>query len=159
MGNKLAAAVTSAFPEAYRAVMPTTARFEGAAVRVQYNGIVYTAEDYSQAAPGIRVGDQCPNFTAVLFKKYTEIPGRSGRGRIYVGCVAEDVTDGSGLASGTLDLFAALENVFRATLETTDGSWTPAVFSPKSGALHLVSAVVAQKPLVTQRRRKFRPPL
>lgn len=91
---------------------------------------------------GTLTGDSCPDYVAAVMARHTTRPGPSGRGRIFVPCVAEINTDTSRLTDGGQTALGALRDIFDDVLSVTTAGdfpetteFTPALYSRAAGGL------------------------
>lgn len=121
------------------------------------------------AVQGAEAGDSEPSFVAALISLYTTRPGRSGRGRMYLGGVAEGDTTGSkiNVESPLWTALAAFVACMLAQFHTRDvaaaGNYEWGVMSRKLGGAKAPFAAAGFAPitravpvqlLATVRRRK-----
>lgn len=122
------------------------------------------------AIAGASAGDSEPSFTSALISLYTTRPGREGRGRIYMGGVAEGDTTASILNPeaplwGALIAFCAcMLDKFKTRDPFVAGNYTWGVMSRKLGGVKPPFAIggyaqiiraVPKRELATTRSRKL----
>jgi len=106
---------------------------------------------------GTVVGDTLPEYCAVVVQKRTAAPGRSGRGRWFLGCVPESFADNSSVEDTAKSAYTTMLNPMSAPL-TVDGlTLTPQLHSALNDSLTPIVVLHIDDQLGTQRRRRVRP--
>lgn len=102
--------------------------------------------------PGQSSGDMCPQNTALLLKKVTNLGGRKGAGRMYwPGILASDVTDSGSIGSTAK---SAWQISFNAFIDELDGdACTMVLLHGDDTTPSPVIALNPQDKVATQRRR------
>lgn len=150
---KMLAALTASLP----AVL-TTADTEARCQVTYYDNAIPWIAEKTQALSGTATDDQCPDFVAVCIQKRTATPGKSGRGRWFLGPVPEVLTDENILPAASVTKYGlvALDWVSPVS-DTADHTWSPCLNSRKTSTLHQIIAWGVDVNLASQRGRKFRP--
>ncbi len=103
-------------------------------------------------------GNACPPQDAVCVTLLTNVPGRSGRGRLYLGQMAQNVLTSEGRLVGTArdNISAAMAGFYirvRA-LNNQPDDWRPVVVSPKLGTANKITKVQVGDVVDTMRSRR-----
>jgi hypothetical protein len=107
--NAAALAFDGFFRASYLAVLSIACNFTGVDLTVNLSGVTYSGS-WGTVAAGTVTGDGEPSEVAVVLHKATAQPGRSGRGRMFVGGVPESNT--------TLSRIQAIANPNYVTIGT-----------------------------------------
>lgn len=106
---------------------------------------------------GTLTGDTCPDYVSAIVRKYTQTPGRNGRGRQYIPCVAEINTDTSLLTDDGFDALGDIADGILTTLsDPGDGAWEAGHYDRKTPAIVSPVSLRTIEVLTTQRRRRLR---
>jgi len=141
----------------YQAVMPTEAKWIGARIRLSLAGVAYEAGSAAGAGPGTGgSGDELPDYCAAIIRKRTNVAGKSGRGRWYIGAMSEASCDTSILTAGSITAYDSLGNFLNTGFTTSGLTFAPRHHSQKNNALYPIAFVKTQPNLGTQRRRRLR---
>jgi hypothetical protein len=154
----LAIAVSNNVALAYNNVLCSESRFLGVQVRLYSQGRSADGADTSGASPGDVSGDTLPDYCAVVISKRTDLGSRSGKGRWYVGCVPESLTDTSVLTTGGKAAYQELADAFESPVTYSGNIFRPALYSAKLNQINEIKGVTLRAVLGTQRHRKFRAP-
>lgn len=114
---------------------------------------VFTQGLYTDVS-GTVGGDTCPSYTAVVIQRRTNVPGKSGRGRIYVPCVPEASTDDSYLSD--LTKHQALIVALMINMDVEETTFVPQHYSPRLDSMTPVAFWVLDSVLGTMRTRKVK---
>jgi hypothetical protein len=156
IANKVATAFGVLVQAAWKAVMPSECSWGPVICYFHDDANVYESTYDAENGPGAVSGDSCPDFTAAVVQKRTATGGRSGRGRWYLGCVAESNTDTGRLTTAAVALYKTLAGNFAIDLTTDVGDLTPCLFAQAAAMLYPITGIVVNSPLGTQRRRRLR---
>jgi hypothetical protein len=141
----------------YQSVMPIEDAFYGLEINYEYGpGANYTIGFSAGAGPGTHAGDSCPDFTAVVIQKKTDFGGKSGRGRIYVGCIPEELTNTDTLTPAGVSEYEGFKSMLLDTFMAAGATWSQYHYSPKDDNWYLISGAIVVPVLGTQRRRRVR---
>jgi len=156
----LAAATLAAFFDSgFLGWLAVDCRWLGATVNLHHNGVTFVGKDTTGAGPGTVTGDSLPDYAAAIIQKRTNQPGKEGRGRWYIGCVPEGVTDTGQLTPTGLTNLGVLEDALGSQQNLSGVQWAPRHYSKKNNALYPIVAMNSLRVLGTQRRRRLRQPL
>lgn len=84
--------------------------------------------------------DECPSYVAVVMQKRTATPGRSGRGRWFVGPVPEALTDENRLTDTGESAYAQVLFDWTSPVNALGVDWIPQLLSVKNQELHPITA-------------------
>lgn len=143
---------------AHLATVLTTQDTEMRCLASFHAGGVIWDSTVSQLVMGTADSDQQPDFVAVCIQKRTAVPGKSGRGRWFLGPVPEDFTDENHLTnSAIVDYGHVADDWMGSFADAADITWTPCLNSRKDSVLLPLIAVEVDRDLASQRGRKFQP--
>lgn len=137
-------------------VLAADCRYFRSFVRISNDGVVFEAENTNSAAQGDIAGQSLPDYAAAIIRKRTAVGGKTGRGRWYVGCVAEAFQDTGFLTPAALTAYQALAANLIINPSPGGGTWIAAHLSRKDNTLVGLTDCRAIAQLGTLRRRMFR---
>lgn len=149
--------INTSIKAGYLAVLTTNSFYLGCQVSLNLAGVVYNAGSAGGAEPGLVAGDEAPDYCAVVMQKRSQLPGRSGRGRLFIGGVPESFTDTSTLTEDALVTYQSLAEAFSGALNLISGIFMPAHLSELTNQMVPIQQWTPQEVLATQRRRRLRP--
>jgi hypothetical protein len=155
--DQLAAICDSNYGTALRAWMCADANYFGVIVEISLGGLVFTSANTDTAGAGSRSGDTSPEFAAVVIRKRTDTPGKTGRGRWFIGCVPEVLTTNGVLSNTGIAAANTLRSAYGGDQVTALATWGAYLHSKKDDALYSISSTHTESILATQRRRRVRP--
>jgi len=156
--QQLADAADAAWRGDFRAVIPSEGNYYGTHVALHIAGVVYDAASTAASQAGLSSGDQLPDYAAVVIRKRSDHPGKTGRGRWFIGCVPEGLTNTNTLTTGGAGNYADLAQVFFDPITAAGVEWTVQLYSRHDNALYPIVVTQVQTYLRTQRRRRLRQP-
>jgi hypothetical protein len=115
--------------------------------------------DTTIVAGTLATTNTCPVNTAYLIHKRTAVAGRSGRGRLYLPGVPENLVEDTGvLTAGTATAMTTAAQSWRAAVEAATGVANMVIFHDSNGAAAaqlppVVLNLVCDLKVSTQRRR------
>lgn len=125
-------------------------------VQLNVGGVVFDVSVDTTRGGGNIGTESLPDYVAAIIRKQTAVGGRRGRGRFFIGCIAETQQDTGVLTAGGLTTLDALGDGLRADLVTAAGTWRSAHYSRADNTMVAIVDTKAQKFLATQRRRRLR---
>lgn len=153
----IADAIMPVFDSALSNVMNEEIELHGVDVSYNTAGNVFTATSPFTSATGTLEDDTLPSYASVVIQKRTGTGGRSGRGRWYIGCVPESLTDSSELTPVGLPAYDSLAAQFLVQPTAGGATLQPQHYSVKDNNMYPIITTKAITNLATQRRRKQRP--
>jgi hypothetical protein len=84
--------------------------------------------------------DELADFEAVVLQKRTATPGKSGRGRWYLGPVPETFTDENYRTLDTDVLYNAVLGDWLASPSALTVNWNPQLYSKKTDTFHILTS-------------------
>jgi len=154
----LADAFDTAWRGDFRACIPSEAQYFGVHVAYHIGGVVYDAASVAAAQAGLVSGDQLPDYCSVVIRKRTGHPGKTGRGRWFIGCVPEGLTNTNQLTAGGEGDYDDLAAILFAPITVAGIAYAPQLYSRHDVALYPLLVTQTQTYLRTQRRRRLRQP-
>jgi hypothetical protein len=144
-----------------QACLCTEANFFGVNCEINDGaGLAFSATSAPTLTPGTVSGDELPDYCAWIIRKHTAAPGKSGRGRWFIGGVPEVFTDTSRLLdSPRATECQALADFYLTPFSQTTPTaylWNPALYSAKTNVLNLITGGVVVSVLGRQSRRRLR---
>jgi hypothetical protein len=137
-------------------ILATDVFYVGIYVEVSIGGVVFTSRFNDTPIPGTNDGVTSPESVAVVIRKRTSQPGKTGRGRWYIGCVPEDYSSIGILQSGAITAYTSLASAYRGDQVTVLATWGSYHHSGKDMALYSISSTSVEPFLKTERRRLVR---
>lgn len=155
--DRVAAAMDNAFASPLMTVLPADCQYFGCAVRLSAGGVVYNAINFTGAGAGLVAGESLPDYASAVLKKRTAVGGKRGRGRWFIGCVAEARQNTGELTAGAITDYASLGTSLRTRLTVSGGDiWASGHQSRSDITVVEIQATTPNKLLVTQRKRRLR---
>lgn len=156
--NAVATNVSAAFIADAVEVLTDLSLVYGFVAQVHLGGVTYNGETSGSPVGGtVESTDEMPNYVAVVIQKRTAQPGKSGRGRWYMGAVPESFTDTNKLTTTAFDQYKTLAEHFNETVVVSGINLAPRHYSKKNETLYPIVQCRVNKTLATQRRRRVRP--
>lgn len=153
----VADALRDAFDDPMNAVTTEETDLIGVHVAYTISGSTYIAVAPFLNETGSIPEDTLPEYCATVIQKRTASPGKSGRGRWYIGCVPETFADNSELTDAAIAAYAALKTQL-VTGQTAGGcSLQACLHSAKLNTLTGITLANIVSFLGTERRRRVRP--
>lgn len=90
--------------------------------------------------PGIINGDELADFEAAVIQKRTETAGKSGRGRWYLGPIAEVLTDENYIDIGAFTNFLDVAADWMSDFTALGVAWHPQLYSKRLALLTQIKA-------------------
>lgn len=153
----LADGLMELFAGPYKAFMATDANIVGARVNLNDHGITFSASSVAGAGAGTVTSDSLPDYAAALIRKRTGHGGKTGRGRVYVGPVAETMTDNGRLTGPGQAGLLAIADKMTTDIIAEGTTFSAFHLSRKDTAFYPLTQAIPQTILATQRRRRLRP--
>jgi len=158
IAQNLADAADTAWRGQFRACIPSEGNYFGTHVSLHASGVVYDAASAAASQAGLASGDQLPDYAAVVIRKRTGHAGKTGRGRWFIGCVPEGLTNTNILTTGGTGDYSDLATALFTPLVSDGFNWMPNLYSRKDNALYEILVTQVMTYLRTQRRRRLRQP-
>jgi hypothetical protein len=143
------------FRTVYIGVLSITANFTGVDLSVNLSGVTYSGS-WGNISAGTITGDCEPAEVAVILHKTTAQPGRSGRGRTFVGAVPESNTLQSRVAAAAVASYGNISTAIMAVRVNQGLTFTPALKSHKLIAMFDLVAVTMDQVLGHIKHRRPR---
>lgn len=133
-------------------------QYVGTKGKLSHAGLVFTAISTNGAGPGMGGGDTIPDHVAVVIQKHTTHPGRSGRGRWFIGAIpAAFVNDNELTGAGVIAYAALALKLTSQFTETASGDiWNPDHQSRLDNAWYNITGYTVQPFLKRHDKRLFR---
>lgn len=113
--DELAQIMSPIIAPLYQVIMPPGARYSGISLQDQFPLIQMTQTSTEGAGPGTIGVNMCGTQLTGLISKYTQHPGRTGRGRVYIPFVPADYCNAAGHPS--LDYTIGLQDIAEQLLQ------------------------------------------
>lgn len=156
--QSFANAIHDEFEAALQAILTDEAEFAGVQLTVNVGGVAYSASSNNGAVAGtINTTDELPNNVAVVIQKRTAQPGKSGRGRFYIGCVPESFVDSNAVDPAAQALYNTFAEHVNATIVVSGISCAPRHHSKKLNALYPIVQLKVVRYVGRRDKRSFRP--
>lgn len=157
--HTLAQALDTAWHNAHaNSVLDAGWSYEGTTVRGVIGGVLVSGEQLSHNQ-GTATGSVPPPSVTCVVKKVTNVAGRKNGGRFHLvaGYVSEDQIDEGGIISSTqLTALQGRLDTFMANLTTSTAIGDPVILHKDESAGTIISSLLAESPVGTQRRRLHR---
>jgi len=155
--DELANNIDSAVGPKIIAVIPDDCTYFHTSVHVNDHGVTLSSSAAVETGNGALTPPSLPDYAAVIIRKRTNVGGKTGRGRWYVGCLGVDKIDTGRVIPAFLPTYQQLANTMAANVVTAAGTWEPVHYSRKDVTMVQIHDVKAQAITGTQRRRRLRP--
>jgi hypothetical protein len=131
-------------------------RWVGTAGVISIGGVTYSEETVATAGTGSVNSEALPDYAAAIIQKRTANPGKSGRGRVFIGCVPETLQEAGSLTTGGA---TELENIalkMFAPIASGGGNWGPRHHSALADNLAVMTSHESLRDLGRCSRRRIR---
>jgi hypothetical protein len=154
--DQLAVAMDTNIKPTLISILASDSKYFNMNVEVNIGGVVFTSNFGTSGTAGTNDGVTSPESNAVIIRKRTAHPGKTGRGRWYIGCVPEDYTTIGQLSSGAHTAYEALASAYRGDQVTALATWGSYHHSKKDDALYSILSTKVIDFVKTERRRLVR---
>lgn len=152
----LAQAIDPIIGDSLRDVIAADCTYTKTVAYINDGGVSFTSTDNASTGVGRIAGQSMPDYVAAVIQKRTATPGKSGRGRWYVGCVPEAFNNTGVLEPTGVSAYEGFMNNLVADVVVGGGTWRSGHLSRQMEiCVPIVGAAVVHQ-FGTRRKRRLR---